>query len=442
MPIREDLLHVQVPKPFTLLGYSEEIMPGDIKQLPGSTIWENISGVEVGMRTPKTGVVYARLVLPDMTRIAYAGERIHAADLAWVDGVTLGWVQASRLLRRNGESGAMTVEEFYAFFREKLADFGRMFVVKPGIEVPDYRVIPRPSGCRDLWPSDVLRPYDMVIGRGDRVWRHVTERVFGTQLRDLGPEWTHTKFCRPTSPMAKDWYVCEDEGQRGFLGGYQDPFPSLDEACRAIENACRVTGKVVIGVVWRKSDGIPLMVYDPKLTPSSNVVDGAFQRAPETGVRALPEPRQTQTAPKKRPKPTPKSAQNHFSDEFEWATNEGRPNKPIELSTCPVGDLMEKLAAEAAERLPKGVRLMRAHEELQKNDIVYREAPYAMPDGIPAPFSWQPAPADMLGLEIHAVGLPCGRLTTTDRQNDRNDLLDRLQPVREDNNDRTKTKGN
>lgn len=416
MSLHHDLLPVAVPPPFALLGYGESICPGDIKQLPGSPLWEDIRGCEIGMKTPKVGITYARLIIPSQTRLAYFGERITVNDLCWVDGVTIGWVQASRLLSRHGYSISCSVDEFYAIFKPKLANFGRMFVVKPESDIADYLVIPRPSGSRELFPSDVLRPFDMVIGRGDRQWRHIAERLYGTRVRELGAEWTQARFIRPTSPMASNWWVCEEEGEPGFLGGFQDPFPSLDDAVNKIEQAARLLNQAVIGVVWRKQDKIPLMVFDPKLTPDSTIIDGTVT-TPGTPAPAWQQPPE---APRKRAKSEAKNRQN--------PKNTLSPPVARPEFTPQTGLQIDR---DAVQNLPAGVRLLAGYEKLQDHDIVFKEAPFEMPAGIPPQYSWQPVRPEFTGREVRTIGLPCGRLTSQNPAKNKS--------IRDDSNDRSQT---
>lgn len=152
--------------------------------------------------------------------------------------------------------------------------------------------IPIPPRHRPLARGESIRRGDKVFHFEDNRWIKVGEELRGTTVPEK-PESGRNHYCRPTHPLAQDWYVDRREGQgsKNALGGPCSPFDTLENAREAIEKRAEEMDRQPFGMI-RDHRGSPLFAYDPpEPPPASNyyatrpktapVIRGAGQPGPD-----------------------------------------------------------------------------------------------------------------------------------------------------------------
>ncbi len=355
------LLH-EPPEPFSLLAPGYEIAAGDIKRLGHEDRWEEALEDEVGHQVPVRGIAYARVCPPEMFQPAGEQDIIEPNYLMWTDS-------APEWLRVPAVIVGQTVREMML---AGLAENTRRFFAKPDPATAGHTVLVEvPPRHRALWPGEATRRGDKVVYKDLTAWETISETMpegFRVPVADEVNDFA--RYCRPVSPGFQSWYVSAERGKEGALGGYEDPFVSLEEAQARIEAAGEKAGVKPNGMIF-DLEGKPLMAYDIPAPPLEEVV--RHEEAYTLGKPDEEDPGKSGQAEACHAAYLPGSIEDMAKHQ----------------------DLVTSAVLEAARSsVPAKYRIMEIGEEARDGDLWY--GPMA---GDPDVVMWQPCPAELINQE-------------------------------------------
>jgi hypothetical protein len=133
---------------------------------------------------------------------------------------------------------------------------------RPDETLAESCTLPVPARYRPLFPGERVRRGDRVFRQGMKNWERVPDSDLGAIVQE-SDEFNSARYCRPTHPHSKYWYVDlrPGRGNSDALGSAVDPFDSVENARRAIYRLAQACGEGPFGMLWDVR-GEPLEAYD------------------------------------------------------------------------------------------------------------------------------------------------------------------------------------
>ena len=351
--------------------------------------WRSCGDIWVGQKAPASRYAIAQLRPPAGYRASEPADTLKARDLAWTDQQWVP-VRDTILVDYVGRSVEYTR---HAVARQ----LGSEPILCTRKNPEAGRDLPVPTGHRQLWPGEPVRRGDQYVlgNQPDAAWEPVPDVVLGTRVPKELPENDYIRFCRPVSPNHQTWYV-DSSGREDALGGYDDPFPSLQTAKDVIRRMADQTGQPAYGTVLTKQ-GEPLLVYDlpepepePETTPAEPTAEVPEPQPEKTSDPPETSPKTQTQADQDLPKPKqetpmPPTSKMQFPDLSALAST----NKLAE----------QQIREQAARMLPPGWKILPENREAPEQALWFGPAA-----NNPALVIWQPIPQELVG-KTSAAGL-------------------------------------
>lgn len=134
----------------------------------------------------------------------------------------------------------------------------------PGVDGVPLQRRDIPPRHRPLFPGESLRRGDKWINDEQTQWNNIAEERRGEVIAASTEENGYLRYCRPTHPLARNWYVDPREGRgddERATGSATEPFASLEGARRRIEAAASSEFRAPHGVIYDVR-GTALFAYD------------------------------------------------------------------------------------------------------------------------------------------------------------------------------------
>ena len=359
------------PEPYALVMPGNPIQASWIKRLASDdeqqSQWEPVSDSDLSHEVPERGMVFAAVSPPDGFTQVPPDHTVEVRDIVWRSKQPSWETWSAADLPQEDK----TSSEFAEYWRVEHNEL--LFFARPVNAAGDSGEVPGPTHHRELYVGEIVRRGDKRIHCGLDEWEEVADSVLGATIAAPDEQNGQTRLCRPCSPNQQAWYVnlkaAEGaEGAEEGIGSTENPFLSVESACKAIDAAVEGAGMAAHGVIYALT-GDPLFVYD----------------LPEPGVRLGPTD-------------APAVSWNEGPD-----TEIGPPDDGGEPKALP-GDavdlaihwsLSKQEVIEAAfQECNSKFREMVPGEETKAADLWY--GPFG--DGYDS-VMWQPCPADKLGLD-------------------------------------------
>jgi len=283
----------------------------------------------------------------------------------------------------------------------------RAFFAKPTAKsVIPHTMLPVPAEHRLMHAIERFRPGDKQVREGESTWKLVDSGLHG---QPVGPSDASNGFrrcCRPVGPFAMNWYIDPVTGNEAFLGGPDDPWPSLEVAQKKIEAAFLATGRVAVGTLWQQ--GAIRMVYD---YPTSQIPEKYLRELDDMPKEEPPAPAppvEEAVAPLEEFAPLQPGGMvgvglgSMAEEELAQKVAEMQAQRPQQAQVAP--ELLEKFknlqlvlgaktptthprSKEALQQMPSGFELVHDVTYARTKDLLYRPSW----DGEDAPWTWQVA---------------------------------------------------
>lgn len=379
--IDPNILAVPPHDPYTLIPPLLPIREGDIKRIVGEGMhWVPVEEHEIGHKVPTCGVAYARATPPDGYVLAAMSDRTCVSDLVWFDALQ-DWRPISENLT--------LADQDVSWVTDSSRHNQLVFVAHVDKSRPSQQTVGLPPRHRPIYPGEKLRRGDKLIYDSLMHWTPVKEAAFRNAVDSPSALNGNARFCRPIGDHFQSWYIDEQKGLLEGLGGFSDPWPSLEIAQERIEAASQLTQTPPHGTIWT-IDGVPVMIYDLLEPQNRGPVDETVTEEEQTLLDVMEAGKTAQTATElaagpKKPVVIPVvSRKTTPLDVFAQYEVE----KLSELT----GLSPAEIRGNAQTCLPTLYRAAQPREELKKGDLVYG----VLGDDYET-LMWQPIHAEMTG---------------------------------------------